>query len=97
MNCALCVGTPPTFETVDGVWGSVGYIWQYLDRDQVDTPELCSNKSVIKTAYWGYANTDWSELYPTCGSGKVQSPIDVQSDIHSPPYIVQSSSCLNLN
>jgi hypothetical protein len=21
----------------------VGYIWQHLDRDQVDTPELCSN------------------------------------------------------
>jgi hypothetical protein len=43
MNCVLCVGTPPTFETVDGVWGSVGYVWQHLDRDQVDTPELCSN------------------------------------------------------
>jgi hypothetical protein len=26
MNCVLCVGTPPTFVTVDGVWGSVGYI-----------------------------------------------------------------------
>jgi hypothetical protein len=46
MNCVLCVGTPPTFVTVDGVWGSVGYIWQYLDRDQVDTPELCSNSTV---------------------------------------------------
>jgi hypothetical protein len=21
----------------------VGYIWQHLNRDQVDTPELCSN------------------------------------------------------
>jgi hypothetical protein len=43
MNCVLCVGAPPTFVTVDGEWGSVGYIWQHLDRDQVDTPELCSN------------------------------------------------------
>jgi hypothetical protein len=43
MHCVLCVCTPPTFVTVDGVWGSVGYIWQHLDRDQVDTPELCSN------------------------------------------------------
>jgi hypothetical protein len=43
MNCVLCVGTPPTFVTVDGAWGSVGYIWQHFDRDQVDTPELCSN------------------------------------------------------
>jgi hypothetical protein len=44
MNCVLCVGTPPTFVTVDGVWGSVGYIWEHLDRDQVDTPELRSNR-----------------------------------------------------
>jgi hypothetical protein len=22
----------------------VGYIWQHLDRDQVDTPEFCSNR-----------------------------------------------------
>jgi hypothetical protein len=43
MNCVLCVGTPPTFVKVDGVWGSVGYVWQHLDRDQGDTPELCSN------------------------------------------------------
>jgi hypothetical protein len=48
MNCVLCVGTPPTFVTVDGVWGSVGYIWQHLNRDQVDTPELCSNKSCVR-------------------------------------------------
>jgi hypothetical protein len=25
MNSVLCVGTPPTFVMVDGVWGSVGY------------------------------------------------------------------------
>jgi hypothetical protein len=44
MNCGLCVGTPPTFIAVDGVWGCVGYIWQHLDRVQIDTPELCSNR-----------------------------------------------------
>jgi hypothetical protein len=26
------------------VFGDVGYTWQHLDRDQVDTPELCSNR-----------------------------------------------------
>jgi hypothetical protein len=51
MNCVLSVSTPPTFVTVDGVWGSVAYIWQYLNRDQVDTPELRSNREIlIKTA-----------------------------------------------
>jgi carbonic anhydrase len=59
------------------------------------------SKSVIKTADWGYANTDWSELYPTCGSGKVQSPIDVQS-CHSQssvdrPVIKQSESELSFS
>jgi hypothetical protein len=48
MNSVLCVGTPPTFGTLDGVWGSVGYISQHLDRDQVDTPELCSNNEKNK-------------------------------------------------
>jgi hypothetical protein len=44
MSCVLSVGTLPTFVTVDGVWGSVGYTQcQHLDHDQVDTPELCSN------------------------------------------------------
>jgi hypothetical protein len=33
------------FVTVDGVWGSVGYIYRHSDRDQVDAPELCSNKN----------------------------------------------------
>jgi hypothetical protein len=45
MNCVLFVGTRPTFVTVDEVWESVGYIWQHLDRNQVDTPELCSNST----------------------------------------------------
>jgi hypothetical protein len=40
--------TPLTFVTVDGVWGSVGYIKQHSDRDRVDTPELCSNMSRLR-------------------------------------------------
>jgi hypothetical protein len=50
------VGTPPTFVTVDGVWGSVGYIWQHLDRDQVDTPELCSNTHEFGISTWTEQN-----------------------------------------
>jgi hypothetical protein len=38
------VGGIPAFE-IRRKWyvPYVGYIWQHLDRDQVDTPELCSN------------------------------------------------------
>jgi hypothetical protein len=48
MNCVLCVG-----QTVDvcNRRRSVGecwiYIGKYLDRDQVDTPELCSNSTDV--------------------------------------------------
>jgi hypothetical protein len=58
MNCVLCVGTPPTFVTVDGVWGSVGYIWWHLGRDQDDTPELGSNMLLESTGAQYFTKID---------------------------------------
>jgi hypothetical protein len=47
MNYVLCVGTPPTFVRSTECGGVLDMCRQHLDRDQVDTPELCSNKSVV--------------------------------------------------
>jgi hypothetical protein len=60
MNCVLCVGHSVDVCNLSTECGGVLDIYsQHLDRDQVDTPELCSNTSRVSTTRAGILKTSY--------------------------------------